>query len=151
MLRTFPMTKVEFSKTHPNIKRAFLLLYAASNGVFLTIQRADDKTWGLPGGKVEQGEAPEDAIYRTAKQQIDFEPEFIEELYKFEPVKDVGCVIYMAVTPNIFRPKINEESLSQKWCSLAKWPQPAHPEMHRIIDENRTGFNDHAKQMAARL
>ncbi len=134
-----------------DIKRVFLLLYAASNGVFLAIQRADDKTWGLPGGKVERDESPEDALYRETMQEINFEPNAIEESYRFEPVQSVGCVVYMAVTPKIFRPKLNGESLSHIWRGLNKWPQPAHPQMQKVIDENKMGFNAHAKRMVAKL
>ena len=44
------------------IKRVFTLAVRPEDGKFLSILRADDETWGLPGGKVENEETPLDAV-----------------------------------------------------------------------------------------
>ena len=146
------MVVKQFSMAGNNseIKRVFLLLHAKSGG-FLALKRADDQTWGLPGGKVEEGETPEEALYREVKQEIDFTPELMEESYRFEAARDVGCSVYVAVTPRIFRPKLNKESLAVQWKALGKWPKPAHPQMARVIAENSEGFKRHAVALASRL
>lgn len=137
----------------PPVKRVFLLACQqnGNNVNFLSILRADDETWGLPGGKVEKNESPMDAIQRETFQEIGLELNIgdIEISYSFEPVKDVGCTVYMAKARADFIPKLNSESLAFKWAALDNWPTPAHPQMQRVIDENKDGFTRQARDLSS--
>ena len=129
------------------ISRVFLLLCHPENEEFLAILRADDRTWGLPGGKVEGDETPEQAIRRESYQEIGFRPKEPHESYTFQPVTSVGCIVYVDRLKRPYTPTLNAESLSFKWSNLDDWPRPSHPQMARVINENKDGFLDHVRRL----
>jgi len=47
-------------------------------GRVLLQRRSDDGTWGLPGGLLEIGEAPEEAVLREAKEEMGLEVDDVE-------------------------------------------------------------------------
>lgn len=125
----------------------FLLLCQPDSEEFLAILRTDDNTWGLPGGKVEKGENPEEAIHRESYQEIGSMPVNPHESYTFEPAPNTGCIVYMARLKKPFVPSLNDESIAFRWASLNHWPTPVHPQMQRVIDDNKEGFLNHARQL----
>ena len=59
--------------------------------MILVVQRKEDEKaykslkWEFPGGKVEEGERPEDAVIREVKEELQLD---------INPVAPVGCVVY---------------------------------------------------------
>ena len=43
--------------------------YSCHDGKYLFLQRQDDGTWGVPGGKVERGESPLNAVIREFREE----------------------------------------------------------------------------------
>lgn len=127
----------EYHSASVPIKRVFNLIYDMNSQRFFALHRADDKTWGLPGGKVERHEIPLAALLRETEEEVGLalSMEQTELLYFFEPVANVGCHVYLTRLDKGFEPDLNIESLGYKWCLLDDWPEPAHPQMRRVLNE----------------
>ncbi len=97
------------------IKRVFTLATRPEDGLFLSILRADDNTWGLPGGKVEVGEDPLKAAIRENIEEVGLRVEKLMSAYTFSPIENIGCIVYMCLAPHGYIPKLNAESVDYKW------------------------------------
>ncbi len=120
-----------------SVKRVFVLLFCETTQTYLAIQRADDKTWGLPGGKIENEENPIFAVKRETLEETDVSIPVPNLAYDFEAVPGVRCQLYVAIMPKRVAVSLNSESLDYKWTALDQWPEPAHPQMRRVLDEAR--------------
>ncbi len=115
--------------------RVFLLLYSPAQNRFFAILRADDGTWGLPGGKVnlQNGETALQAVVRETEEEIGYTPENVLPLHDFM-VGEQRCVVFLSRVSN-FTPLLNSECLDYKWADIPNWPNPAHPQMTRFLRE----------------
>jgi 8-oxo-dGTP pyrophosphatase MutT (NUDIX family) len=97
--------------------------------VFLALRSAwvnEPHTWGLPGGKMEYGEAPAQAALREMEEEIGHHdglvliPSFIYEEGSFRFYN------FLAMVPWEFEPDLNDESDDAGWFSLDDLPSPLH-------------------------
>ncbi|MCB9735792.1 MAG: NUDIX hydrolase [Deltaproteobacteria bacterium] len=94
-------------------------------------------TWGLPGGRVDEGEHALRAAHRETE----------EELGSVPPVHLLGCLsvrrrrreryrIFVGRTPRqhreAWRPELNEEHVRWRWVSLA-WLQARRDRLHPVL------------------
>jgi 8-oxo-dGTP diphosphatase len=65
------------------LPQAVCLLMLGGAGVFAVSRRNDDTQWGMPGGKVDPGETPVQAVIREISEEIslDIEESQLDELY----------------------------------------------------------------------
>lgn len=106
---------------------------AESTGRYFYLLRNDLKnpgTWGLPGGKVEDGESLLSAINRECCEELGFLPKFqkIIPLEKF--TSPDGRFVYhtfFSIVPEEFAPTLNDEHLGYAWVAADSIPKPLHP------------------------
>lgn len=111
---------------------AGILLVARQTGRVLLLQRGEDcnepLTWGLPGGKIDEGENARTAAVRELEEEAGWygpvsvmkDPIFIFE----EP--DFEFRTYFGYIEEEFEPQLNWESADAGWFSLNRFPSPLH-------------------------
>jgi len=107
--------------------------YSTDTSRYLYLLRNDSKhpgSWGLPGGKVEQGESLLDAIQRECSEEIGSFPETIKIIPIEQFTSSDGRFIYhtfFAVINSEFTPLLNDEHLGYAWIDGGDIPKPLHP------------------------
>jgi 8-oxo-dGTP pyrophosphatase MutT (NUDIX family) len=104
---------------------------AATTGKFLLglrSQRVDAPgVWGQFGGGIEHGETREGAIQREVWEEAGYDgPIFIRAL-KPNHKSNFTYHNHVAVVPDEFVPKLNDETDEHVWCAYGQWPTPLHP------------------------
>lgn len=69
------------------MKKAACVLLQAGNNEFVCISRRNSSTaWGFPGGKIDEGETPEEAACREVLEElsIEIQPENLSKIYEGE-------------------------------------------------------------------
>jgi 8-oxo-dGTP pyrophosphatase MutT (NUDIX family) len=114
--------------------------YSISTDCYLYLLRNDPKypdTWGLPGGKVDEGENFLDALQRECIEELGYMPEYIKlvPLEKFTST-DSGFVYgtFWCCTANEFIPILNHEHVGYAWIKSGQWPRPMHPGLWNTVN-----------------
>lgn len=81
----------------------------------LLLQRADNRTWCLPGGHPKEGETPLETARRETKEESGFLPNGKPEVCVSSPNTFRTCVF---VIDDTFECKLSSEHLASKWVSL---------------------------------
>jgi len=94
-------------------------------------------SWGLPGGKIEQGESIMAAMVRECEEELGSMPEYVKlmPLEKFTSA-DGGFEYntFFAVVDNEFNPRLNDEHSGYAWINSGTWPKPLHPGLWSTIN-----------------
>ena len=89
-------------------------------GHFLASQRPTNKVmegyWEFPGGKLEQGETPEEALIREIKEEFDSEIEIVSFINEASHEYDFGIV-----TMKTYRSKLHTGNLTLLEHQDSKW------------------------------
>src|SRR4051794_25123272 len=114
--------------------RAAGVLYVNGNNVLLlkrTGKEHEDGTWAFPGGKIEEGETPEQAARRESIEETGIEPASLEQIDR----TDNGEVEFTTFLASIEKtdPTLNDEHTGFVWADLASPPQPLHPGVARTL------------------
>lgn len=113
---------------------AGILVYARDTGRFLAVKRSDNvlqpRTWGIPGGKLEEGETPEEGARRELREEIKYQGQDVD-LIPLTPFRDEARGFrfnnFLAVVDHEFVPDLDRESADFTWVnSLDDWPKPPH-------------------------
>lgn len=118
---------------------AGILFYAKSTGRRLFLMRAARKyrgTWGLVGGKIEDGETLLEGMLRETTEEIGFVPEISKMLpvEKFtSPDGRFEFHTFIFVTAAEFTPELNHEHIGYCWLDAGMWPAPLHPGLYSSV------------------
>lgn len=124
--RTLGVFDIVPSKFAP--KMSVSACYARHHNQYLLLQRRSDGIWGVPGGKLEEGESPFNAIFREFFEETgimlkqDF-VKFIKTVYISDPKKDFVFHIYVydfEEKPGVI---LSKEHQSYIWKTLEEYTE----------------------------
>jgi 8-oxo-dGTP pyrophosphatase MutT (NUDIX family) len=116
------------------------LIYAIKTKRYLFLLRNGakfDGTWGLVGGRVEEGETPINALLREMHEEIGGvikDPKIIP-IEKYTS-GDNKFIYHTFITPieDEFMPELNSEHRGYCWVALEDKPKPLHPGFWKTIN-----------------
>ena len=107
--------------------RAAGIIFTDPDGAVLLLRRGDGgtypDTWGLPAGKIEDGETPEQAARRETLEETGYE--YTGPLRQVHD--DEQFVTFAATVPEQFPVTLCDESTGYVWATPAAMPEPLHP------------------------
>lgn len=116
------------------------LIYSIRTQRYLFVLRNGSKfsnTWGLPGGKIEQGETVAEALAREIEEELGGVIRN-SKLYPIEKfTSDNQKFVYhtfLIPVDDEFIPELNREHKGYAWCAVADHPKPLHPGVWRTIN-----------------
>jgi 8-oxo-dGTP diphosphatase len=121
------------------IKRsAGVFFYSNSTNRFLYLLRTDSKnpnTWGIPGGKIEQGETLFEGIIRECEEEIGYFPNSAKliPIQKFINHSFTYHTFYCKVEEE-FIPRLNDEHCGYAWVTEGQYPKPLHPGLFSTVN-----------------
>ena len=114
--------------------------YSQSTNRYLYLMRNDPKhpdSFGLPGGKIEQGESIMAAMVRECEEELGSMPDYVKlmPLEKFTSA-DGGFEYntFFCITETEFTPVLNDEHSGYAWIDSGTWPKPLHPGLWSTIN-----------------
>ena len=114
--------------------------YAVNTKRYLYLMRNDPKHpnhWGLPGGKVESGEALLDAIVRECSEELGSMPDYVKMIPIDQFTSPDEHFIYhtfFCLITDEFKPVLNREHLGYAWLDSDVVPRPLHPGLFATIN-----------------
>ncbi len=110
------------------------IMYISGNSVLLLKRAANsdhEGSWAFPGGKIEDGETPEQAAIRESSEETGLAPDKLEQIDR----TDNGAVEFTTFLANIDQtdPTLNDEHTDFQWADLASLPQPLHPGVAKTL------------------
>lgn len=127
---------MEFS----SINAVGVWFYSVATQRYLYLMRNDLKnpdTWGLPGGRIEEGETLFDAITRECTEELGFMPNYIKlvPLEKFTTADSVFAYhTFFCSVDKEFTPVLNHEHKGWAWINSGTWPKPMHPGLWSTVN-----------------
>lgn len=103
------------------------VMYTHGNKVLL-MKRVGEKggTWAFPGGKIEDGESPEQAARREAQEETGNTPGTLAQI-DLTHGNNVEFTTYQSRSNSMFQPVLNEEHDDYMWGELDNLPDNLHP------------------------
>ena len=128
-----------------NITKAVgVWFYAVNTQRYLYLMRCDQKhpnTWGLPGGKVENGESLLAAISRECREELGDMPIYNKliplEKFTSTDVKFEFHTFFCSISQE-FTPCLNDEHRGYAWIDADTWPRPMHPGLWSTVNLQQT-------------
>lgn len=113
-------------------------VYSLSTKRYLFLLRNQKKhagSWGLVGGKVENGESPAEALVREINEEIgSIEINKIIPIEKFTAENNkFEYYTYVITVASEFIPLLNDEHRGFAWTELHDHPKPLHPGVWRTF------------------
>lgn len=102
--------------------------------------RNDDKhpqCWGLPGGKIEDGESMMTAMERECTEELGSMPDYIKlvPLEKFTSADNkFSYHTFFCSVVGEFTPVLNDEHVGYAWIDSGTWPKPMHPGLWSTVN-----------------
>ena len=122
------------------IKAVGVWFYARSTRRYLYLLRNDPKhptTWGLPGGKVEEGETLLGGMERECIEELGFFPTY-QRLIPLEKFTSADQAFeyhtWICVVESEFTPRLNYEHMGYAWITSGTWPKPLHPGLWSTVN-----------------
>lgn len=125
---------------HSTLNAVGVWFYSLDSRRNLYLLRNDTRnpaTWGLPGGKVEEGESLLTAIERECREEIGSFPEYIRMVPLEQFTSADGAFTYhtfFCCVATEFRPVLNHEHLGYAWIDNLTWPRPMHPGLWNTVN-----------------
>lgn len=117
---------------------AGIFFYAKNTKRYLYLLRTDAKNpgmWGIPGGKIEEGETILQGIERECIEEIGFfplEPKLVP-IQKFVNYNFVYNTFYCELREE-FIPRLNTEHCGYAWVGDNQYPKPLHPGLFNTVN-----------------
>ena len=117
---------------------AGVFFYSTSTNKFLYLLRTDNKNpgnWGIPGGKIEEGETLFEGIERECEEEIGYFPVDAKliPIQKFINHSFTYHTFYCAIEEE-FIPQLNDEHCGYAWVGGGQYPKPLHPGLFSTIN-----------------
>jgi len=115
-----------------------VFFYVQNTQRFLYLLRNDPKNignWGIPGGKIEEGETLLDGVTRECMEEIGYFPTDAKliPIQKFISNKFVYHTFFCSVEDE-FIPILNDEHSGYSWIDYEHYPKPMHPGLFNTIN-----------------
>jgi mutator protein MutT len=110
------------------------VMYVSGNSVLLLKRSAKgdaEGVWAFPGGKIEDGETPQQAAVRESKEETGIEPGNLTWI-DFADNGDVEFTTFLSRTEKT-DPVLNDEHTAFVWADLSSLPEPLHPGVERTL------------------
>lgn len=115
------------------------LICCTKTNRYLFLLRAGNKyanTWGLPGGKIEEGELASTALSREIEEELGG----VIRGCKLVPIETFTSTnenftysTFLITVEHEFIPELNEEHIGYAWAPLEQYPKPLHPGVWRTL------------------
>lgn len=122
------------------IKAAGVWFCCKDTGRYLYLLRNDPKhpnTWGLPGGKVEEGETLLGAMERECIEELGAMPDY-QRLIPIEKFTsgdgNFEYHTWLCIVDREFVPTLNDEHHGYAWIDSGHWPKPMHPGLWSTVN-----------------
>jgi len=120
---------------------AGILLQAADTGRVMLVLRSgyvnEPFTWGLPGGRVDEGEAPLPAALRELSEETGYDGPFLDiDLLHVYQDGAFRFFNYRAVVPEEIEPALDWESIDYGWFERDELPSPLHFGLQHLVDHD---------------
>lgn len=124
--------------TRKNYRVGIILM--APSGRCLALKRSETKklgggTWGVPGGKVEEGETLGQAALREAGEETSVYPE-AAILIHAETAGDIEFRTFVGYVDEEFIPTLDHEHTDYEWVLPNHWPQPVFSGMKSVLEDS---------------
>lgn len=122
------------------------LIWNKQDDTFLFILRSDlvnlPLQWCLPGGHMEKGEKPLEALYRELVEEIGQDLSGMPVVQLTESETHEPYFIhrnYAICVPKRFKPTLNWEHVEHKWKSLEEMPRPNVWHLDLLLSNDKAG------------
>ena len=106
----------------------------------LLIQRRDVPVWVLPGGGIEKGETPEEAIIREILEETGFHVKTLRLAGAYTPINRLARTTHLFECKILSgQPSLSSETRGVRFFSLYKLPPMPPPYLEWIHDASNTG------------
>lgn len=118
---------------HSSITAAGCVVYAKNTQRYLFLLRnsdnkKNDRTWGLVGGKVEEGESVIQGLQREVSEELSTSFEKYTHLETFTSNNELFVFhTFLTQVEEEFIPILNEEHVGYCWVPIKEYPRPLHP------------------------
>jgi len=117
---------------------AGVFFYSTQTDRFLYLLRTDNKNpgnWGIPGGKIEDGETLLEGIARECEEELGFFPATAKliPIQKFVNHNFTYHTFFCEVE-NEFTPTLNDEHCGYAWVGEHQYPKPLHPGLFNTVN-----------------
>jgi len=115
-----------------------VFFYANDTQRFLFLLRNDSKNignWGIPGGKIDEGETLFEGVKRECIEEIAFFPEQAKliPIQKFVNNQFTYHTFFCKIE-NEFIPTLNDEHVGYCWVDSKHYPKPLHPGLFNTVN-----------------
>lgn len=97
--------------------RAAGVMICTKGGKVLMLRRSDSGQWAFPGGRIEDGETPEQAALRECEEEIGIRPDIHSEWTR-RSAEGVDFTTFFSLVPEEFDPVLNEEHTEFQWLPV---------------------------------
>lgn len=122
------------------IEAVGIWFYSLKTDRYLFLMRNDSRnpnTWGLPGGKREEGETLYQTLHRECSEELGYFPEYIKlvPVEQFTSPDNKFCYhTFFCLVQDEFVPTLNQEHHGYSWITSGIWPKPLHPGLWNTVN-----------------
>lgn len=97
--------------------------------VLLTLRSSEvlePGTWGIPGGRCEDGESPAETAVREMREELGYDGELLLLPIFMYREPNFSFMNFVALVPDEFDPELDWENDDAEWFELDQLPEPLH-------------------------